>query len=258
MSHELIITFDFETPPPAGELGELFSALARDYRDMTKGRVLVVASLETGSLIAALKDYALLALPHAKDAVEVAKGIKAVADLAKLLKDWLDRAKSGKAKKQLYRRGRKTPGQRSVEAIVKIAASTGSAVRVKHTTAKGETIEVEMTPLQAKNARHEALAEQPLQIGTEGAPRQLKGAIPDMRRAIDRLYDPNLAELTSSEPEAVIDALVAVLQAAKLSYLADQIADDLANRGMLALSEALRAKMIHASDGKREPPLTTT
>jgi hypothetical protein len=241
MSNELIVTLDFETPPPADELGELFSALARDYRDLT-GRVLAIASLEAGSIIATLKDYALLALPHVKDAVEVAKGIKAVADLAVLLKDWIDRAKSGEAKKQLYRRGRKTPGQRSIEAIVKIAANSGCAVRVKHTTAK-ETIEVEMTPSQAIKAREEALVEQ---VATEVVPLRLEEArpvLPDVQRALGRLYDPNLAQLSSSETQAVIDVLVTVLRAAKLGHLADQIADDLARRGMETLAALLRAKM---------------
>jgi hypothetical protein len=245
MSNELIVTLDFETPPPADELGELFSALARDYRDLTKGRVLAVASLEEGSIIATLKDYALLALPHVKDAVEVAKGIKAVADLAAVLKDWIDRAKSGKAKKQLYRRGRKTPGQRSVEAIVKIAANSGCAVRVKHTTAK-ETIEVEMTPSQAIKAREEALVEQ---VATEVAPLRVEEArsvLPDVQRALGRLYDPSFAELSSSEGQVVIDVLVTVLRAAKLGHLADQIAADLAKRGMETLAALLRAKMDRA------------
>ena len=149
MADELIVTLSFETPPRADDLGELLTALARDYRDMTKGRVLVATRLEFGSTIIWLKDLAQHALPYVKDALEVAKGVKAIADFARLLNDWLNRAKSGKAKKQLYHRGRKPPALRSIEAIIKIAASAGGTIRIKHIGANGETFEVEMTSTQA-------------------------------------------------------------------------------------------------------------
>src|SRR4051794_2271870 len=141
MAHELVLTFDFETSLPADELGEVFTALARDYRDMTKGRVLVVKRVESGSIIATLTDAALAAAPYAAGSVAVIVAINSLAEFAKNLKEWFSHAKSDKGKKRLYRRGKKSPGQRSVEAIIKTAASTGSRVRVKHTTEKGETLE---------------------------------------------------------------------------------------------------------------------
>jgi len=86
----------------------LFTALARDYKDVTEGRVLVVSSIQQGTIIATLTDWVQLALPYAKDTVEVAAGVKALADFGKLLKEWIDGAKADKPKNLPHRRGRKT------------------------------------------------------------------------------------------------------------------------------------------------------
>jgi len=142
MDDQLIITIEYETAPRADDLGELFAALARDYKDMTKGRVLVVSSIHQGSIWATLTDWALVATPYIKDAVEFAKGAKALADFAKLLKEQITSAKSSEPKKLPPPRRRKKTGQRSLEAIVKISAENGRAVRVKHTSAKGVLIGV--------------------------------------------------------------------------------------------------------------------
>jgi hypothetical protein len=64
MEHQLVITIDCETAPSAADVGELFVALARDYKDITKGRSLVVARIEQGSIIAILTDWASQALPY--------------------------------------------------------------------------------------------------------------------------------------------------------------------------------------------------
>ncbi len=258
MADVLILTLDFETPPRADELGELFAALARDYKDLTKGRVLVVSRLETGSLIAHLQDLASAAGPYVNHALEYAKGVKGIADFAKLLRDWFSKAKSGKAKKQLYHRGRKTAGQRSVEKMLDIAASSNSAFWIKLITPEGETIEAELTPPQAIQAKDEALAHQPAKVATQVVPRLTTGlvAVPEVRKAIGSLYDANVANLSASEVQAIIDALISVLQAAGLSYLIDQIATDLANRGMLMLAAELGSRAHRG--GTQEPPLTTT
>lgn len=257
MEDQLIITIDYETAPRADDLGELFTALARDYKDVTKGRVLVVKSIENGSIIATLTDWAIQTIPYVKDAVEFARGAKALADFGKVLKEWIDGAKTGK-KKLPQRRSRKSQGQRSVQAIVRIAADEGRAVRVKHTTPKGETFEVEMSGPQAIKLTEEAFSSQTRVVEFNDAPRiaGAKLALPDVRQAIDRLYEPGI-DLSSGGEGAIIDALIVVLQAANLSYLIPQIAADLSNRGMHALASALQDRA-HNSDGKHEPPLTTT
>lgn len=73
---DLVLTFNHEQPITAAQLGELFAALARDYRQFTSGRSLVVTRIESGSLIALLQDAIVFLAPHLRTAVEVAKAIK--------------------------------------------------------------------------------------------------------------------------------------------------------------------------------------
>jgi hypothetical protein len=257
MEDLLIITIEYEIAPRADNLGELFSALARDYKDITNGRVLVVTSIEHGSIIATLTDWAVNAIPYVKDAVELAKGAKAVADFGKILKEWIDGANTGK-KKQVRRRGRKSPGQRSIKAILKVAADNGRSVWVKHTNAEGDTFEVEMSGPQAVKLREDAFADQASAVERKYVPPEVTPARippPDLKQAIDRLYEPGI-DLSSGSADAIIDALVDVLQAANLDYLIPQIVADLKNQGMHALAALLEARA-HRSDGKHEPPLTT-
>lgn len=248
MEDELVITIYYEVPPRAEDVGELFTALARDYKEMSNGRVLVIASIEQGSIIAVLKDWAIQAAPYLKDAAEFAKGAKALADFGKLLKEWVNGAKAGKPKRLPYRRGRKPPGQRSIEAIVKIAAENGHSLRVKHTNAKGEILEIEMEAAQAVQVREMALADPSRTAKTQGAPR-LKGkqlALPDLKRTIDRLYAPDV-DPSSGEVRAIIKAVVEVLQAADLTHLIPEIAADLSSRGLHTLASALLAQANNTS-----------
>src|SRR5262249_42862232 len=131
--NRLVIIIDCKPAPRASDLGELFTALARDYKDVTEGRVLVVTSIQRGSIIATLTDWALQAFPIVNAGVEGVLAAKALADFWDLLRAWINGANAEKPKKPLYRSGRKAPGQRSVEAVVKIAAESGRDVRVKYT-----------------------------------------------------------------------------------------------------------------------------
>jgi hypothetical protein len=254
MDDQLIITIDYETAPRADDLGELFVALARDYKDMTKGRVLVVSSIHQGSIRAILTDWALQAAPYIKDAVEFAKGAKALADFGKLLIEQIKSAKSPEPKKRGQPRRRKKTGQRSIEAIVKIAAENGRAVRVKQTSAKGETLEVEMSGETAILIREEALSDETGH--TEDIKHLPRAREADVHKAIKQLYSPTAAGLTVSEAQAVIEAVVDVLQGAGLDYILPQIVTDLSNKGFFTLASAL-AEKLNQSRGNQEPPLTS-
>jgi hypothetical protein len=130
MADEIVLTFNFEASPPADGLGEVFVALARDYKEATKGRVLVIKSIQSGSIIVALTDAAFAAAPYAGGALVGVGAVNAVATFAKNLKEWFGRAKSDEGRKRLYRRGKKAAGQRSVEAMITTAAKNGLGVRV--------------------------------------------------------------------------------------------------------------------------------
>jgi hypothetical protein len=258
MNDQLIITIDYTTAPRADDLGELFAALARDYKDMTRGRVLVVSNIQQGSIRAILTDWALQAAPYIKDAVEIAKGAKALADFGKLLTGLIHGAKSLETKVLSPPRRRKKPGQRSIEAIVKIAAENGRAVRVKHTSPKGETLEVEMSGETAIRIHEEMLSDAPAPREHLAQERlsQTSGAVLDVRKALEQLYSPTAADLSVSEAQVVIDVVVEVLQGAGLDYVLPQIVTDLSSKGLLNLASALAAKL-NRSHGNKEPPLTS-
>jgi hypothetical protein len=152
---------------------------------------------------------------------------------------------------------RKKTGHRSLEAIVKIAAENGRTVRVKHTSANGETLEVEMSGEAAILIRQEALssaAELKEDSISERLPR-VQGAVPDVKRALEQLYSPTAADLSVSEAQAVIDVIVDVLQGAGLGYILPQIAIDLSDKGLFTLASALTAQL-NRSHGDQEPPLS--
>jgi hypothetical protein len=253
MEDQLILAIDFETPPPAAELGEIFAVLARDYRDMTRGRVLVVTRVESGSITATLTDAALAAVPYVAGGIAVIAGANQLAKFAENLQKWFGYAKSDKEKKRLYGKGKKAPGQRSVEAIVKVAANTGSYVRVKHTTAKGETLEAELSPAEATSIVHAIEAEKAVPQKME----RMTVDIPAVRRAIDRFQQAGTTNLSPIEIQTLVDIVVAVLQEAGAGHLLSEIASQLEARGLLNFADAVRAQ-IRPSGGKLEPPRTTT
>src|SRR5690349_18680832 len=142
MDNSIVLIIDNETPIPAADLGELFSAFARDYRDLSRGRTLMVVRLEQGSTFIEWTDAIFTSAGHyLKGIAEAAKAIKSLADLALTLKSLF--GKHEKPKSPTAGRKRKKPGDRTAEAIAKIAAENGCGVRLKHTSSDGETLEFE-------------------------------------------------------------------------------------------------------------------
>jgi hypothetical protein len=256
MAEELVLTFDFETPPPAADLGEVLAALARDYREMTRGRVLVVTRVESGSIWVTLTDAALAATPYVVHGMAAVTAINALAKFAENLQKWFGHAKSNEGKKRLYRKGKKASGQRSVEAIIKAAASTRSRVRVKHTTANGETLEAELTPSEATEAAAEEgqAKEEAISLQHDGATR-LQISAPEVRGAIERLQQASAQNLSPTQIQAVVDVVVAVLQGAGAGNLLPEIASELEMHGMYEFAQAVR-QHIRPSGGTQL--LTTT
>jgi hypothetical protein len=148
--HELMLRIADGRPLQASELGELLSALARDYRQMNRGRSLAVVRIETGSLLIFLQDAVLAAKPLLSDAVEIAKGGKALLDFAKGIEDLIGKKKTPSTD---LAEGRKEGPYRSIEAMVKTAADAGSELTIKHVANDGESLEVHLTPKDAVEIR---------------------------------------------------------------------------------------------------------
>lgn len=259
MAHEIILTFDFEFAPTAEDLGEVFLALSRDYRDASNGGTLVVTRVESGSIIVTLTDAALTAAPYAAvivgGTISTMAAINTIDKFAENLKKWFGRAKTGEGKKRLYRKGKKSPGQRSVEAIINTAAKTRSRARVKYSKANGETLEAEVSPAEAIEIRNvaEPDAAQPKKVTVE-RPLTVR---PEVESAVEQFRKAGSENLSQSQIEAVVDIIVAALQSSSAEHALPKIASQLEMHGLFEFAGAVR-RHIRGSGGTLLPPITTT
>ena len=260
MTDGLILELDSERPPNAEDLGEVFSALARDYREMTNGRTLVVVRVESGSITATLTDAALAAAPYLAagggDGLAIIAAMNTLAEFGGNLKKWFGYAKSDNEKKRLFRKRKRSSGQRSVEAIIEIAANTGGHIRVKYKSEKGETLDVELTPTEAISARKQPPAEEIKEAHSETELQILRSA-PVVQRAIARLAQIDEQNLPPTGVLAVVDVIVAALQAAGAGYFLSEIVSELEMRGFHNIANAMR-QHIRRPSGTHEPPLSNT
>jgi hypothetical protein len=259
MPDALILALDFERPPNAEDLGEVFTALARDYREMTNGRTLVVVRVDSGSITATLTDAALTAAPYVAAGVggglATITAINALGQFVANLKKWFGYTKSDTEKKRLYRKGRKSPGQRSVETIIKVAADTRSHIRLKYKSKQGETLEAELTPAEAISVRAQVPIGETEQVRLASTPRMRSA--PEVQAGIERLQQIHAQNLSPNQVDAIVEVMVAVLQASGQRYVLLEIASELERRGLHNIASALRLH-IHRSSGTDEPPLATT
>jgi hypothetical protein len=259
MANEIILTFDFEAAPLVEDLGEIFAALARDYREISDGRTLVVSRVESSSIILTVTDAVLAAAPYVAvavgGAVSTMAAINTVAKFAENLKTWFGRAKTDEGKKRLYKKGRKLPGQRSIEAIVSTAAKTRSHVKVKHTKPNGETLEAELTPSEAIGIR-EATADNTVGKPEAKTARALT-ARPEVQVTIERLRHAGSQNLSPTQIQSVVDIIVSVLRSSGAGHALPEIASHLEMHGLYDFALAVRTH-VRGSSGTEEPPLTTT
>jgi hypothetical protein len=257
MENQLIVVIDYETPLRADDLGALFSALAKDYKTVSRGRILVVASIDHGSIVATLVDWAFQALPYVKASVETAKGAKALADFAKLLKDSITVVKSPDSVKSLPLSSGKRSVHRTMKAMAKTAAENHCDIRIKHTEADGETLEVEITARQAVEVQQVLDAPRGIQEHAAIAGPLRTPQLPAVSEAIGRLYDPGAQAYSATEAQTIADSLFDVLDGAGLIEIIHQLIRDLRQKGSHTLAEALEAKLNHRR-GKLGPSWTTT
>jgi hypothetical protein len=152
---ELVLILRNERPVAALELGELFIALATDYRRMTNGRTLVVARVDQGSIIARLREAYDAVSPYAKDALEFAKAAKNLTEFARRIYHLIGQAKEAPDASDLFRNKRRA-GVKSSEKLLQIAISAGGEVEVQRKLPNGEEISFRFTSLEAVRIREQA------------------------------------------------------------------------------------------------------
>jgi len=246
MSAELTIIFDYERRPTARELGDVLSAIGRDYEDTSHDRTLVVTKIENGSIIIVLKDFAMTAWPYVAGTVATMAGINAVLKFYEHLKQWLGKAKTPDEPSRLFGRGRKAPGQRSVEAIVKTAAGSGSHVRVRHIDVSGETLEAELTPAQAVQAVAHADARTKEHKTAELPSMSIEVEQPKIDEVIAQLSVIDDQNISTSQLNIIVGVVVGVLLTAGAGHLIRRIAGDLEAKGLGRVADAVKS---HAGRG---------
>ncbi|CAN5474951.1 hypothetical protein BH10PSE6_BH10PSE6_31140 [soil metagenome] len=247
---DLILAFYNEEPIEAGELGALFSALARDYRQLTRGRTLVVTRVEAGSLIVILRDL----LSTVGSLTEVANAAKAIYQFASAIYDLIQREKTDDS--VLDEPEQKPWGDRTIEEITKIAARSRSEVKARYVGRYGDSFELQVSNAEARDIREKRKRRKPAARERQGrlaGPDALQ-ALPDPQGAVNSLINLRTLGAGFEEIRTMAEVLVSVLKSAGASYLLSQIASDLEIAGHSDLARMIR----EADDQPRlEPPLAS-
>ena len=243
---ELVLIFDNARPLAAADLGELFSAMARDYRQLTRGSTLVVARLETGSLLAYLRDALTEITPYGQDALTV---IKAFTDL----KEFLLRLKG------LFGRVREHPGElkhrrrigtKSLEAFVKIAAVSNTVVELHYEIGEGERIDLKVTPVEAIRIQElKTVLSSPSTTPSLFQPSAYVDSLAHLYGPLEAKAGP----IAETDIRAAMAALANSLISIGRGSLVPVIASDLERRGYPNLARILRAEAQSLRRGQAPP-----
>ncbi|OKP69132.1 hypothetical protein BTE77_28345 [Ensifer adhaerens] len=230
----LVIAFDNQRPMSAAQLATVLRALDSDYKSMT-GRDLVLGHMELGSVWIWLIDAAIYSGGAIVGTAAVAKAVEELATFAKKLKAGFKDKKLPNESMLLS-----APAvDRSVMAIAKVAVDTDGTFRMKHTretTVAKDTVEVEITPAQASEARKRLKSRPKQGVAYEALPRLI--AKPEEIKQIAH----TMRELppVTTDIEAVIRALVQAHIMLGSTYTLEQVATTLEFEGRSDIAAIIR------------------
>jgi hypothetical protein len=258
------LTIHNERPISAADLGDLFSSLAKDYRQITGDRTLVVTSVATGSyhvnlqdMVTTSREWAEAAAPYFKDAIESFKVARGMRDMFNGLRGIFNKGKQNPAALHELR-GRAAVGRRSVRSMSKIASEFNCQIEVKTVAMDGTAEEIRITPQDARRIVDGEAARSTARLSS--APRTLFAGpslssfqVPssqNVERAVRQL-----SSVSDRDLPLRVRELVASLRAWGMEHMIGQIARELEQQGQFHISTllvgALRA-------GGQEPPLTNS
>lgn len=177
-----------------------------------------------------------LAAPYATNAVDAAKGGKAIFDFGKGIRDAISWKKTTSTS-DLPSSG----PYRSVETLVKVAAESGSHIRVRQIGSDGSSIDVELSPGEAVWMKEQSEKAKQALVAPEvpallSPPRAREDLV--ATRLADRLQ--HVAVTGSGDPDGVIEAIVEALLSAGSVHVVEQVAFQLESRGYLDLAARIR------------------
>jgi len=232
----LKLVLDNSRPVSAAELGRLLSALASDYKKMTRGQTLVVTRVQAGSIWIWLQSALSDLEPIGKAALGAAKAAKGIREFADALTAAIKPTKKPLA--ALPSPSPSYPDLKSARSLLKLAVDSGSVVEFEHIASGGERIGFKVTPVEA--AARQSEMEEARVAESRLAPQIAYHAPPQI--AADRL-----AQLAQAGPEGMVAVEEAVaiiagsLRGQGLEYALSPLADELDGRGLYQLAEIVRA-----------------
>lgn len=221
----------------AEDFGYLLAEVSRDYASTT-GRTLILVGIERSSLIGEVADFAVASMPYLKDGVEIARGIAAVTSFTRAVRRVFERAEQGDVGRK---KGKKKPGERTLQATLSAAVERGYQVKYQHQTPSGEVTSVEMTPPKAVEIRakieqrqllleaertkllgpSQRLLESPRMESLVASIKELSA--PERRKDLDALLDVVVSALIESDQISTIRKIAEKLDEAGYPQLADQV-----------------------------------
>jgi hypothetical protein len=256
MAESILLILDNEAPIAADAIGDLFRSFARDYRNLTRGGMLVVVRLEQGSTFIEWTDHFVAHAGHyAQIAVDTIKAVKNLEKFAKTLKSLFEKKKPEQLVLRMARRTKKKPLERSAESLAKIAVRHNCHARLKWTTAEGEMLEFEVSPARASEYQEEvrlerAASQEASQLEIPEIDLQrIDENVPLLREFTLKLFDAHEGGLSAIEIGRVAETLVRLLDS---SRRVEQFASAFEANGLHEVASALRQKADRSS-GKHEP-----
>lgn len=240
----LVIVFRNDREISAAELGELLSALAADYRRLTKGRSLIVSRIESGSLRLWLRELLDFAVANAPLAMEYLRAARDLKRLYETLRDLIGTAKANPRQSDLFR-NRQRPGLRSVERLVNIAIAAGGELELQYQGPDGESLKVKYTAPEARQIKEQVesfVPKRPLpgpQYEVEQALEPGRRRVPATEQRLDELVDA-LALEDAQSVDIFVETLVSTLREAGREDSIELIAARLEARNLGSIAAKIR------------------
>lgn len=247
----LVIELDNSRPISLRQLGQLYTDLARDYRQFSGGRELLIDRILHGSIITYLIE-----------AVAVIGGANTIITFGKSIAGWL----SNSSKVATVHDPIESEVLRSAERLADLATKTKSRIRLKcQSNSGGLELLVDMSPTDAKVAKKKIAAAKKLKASGKTVVTELSLDHRTLRQLSPNSLGPALskfASLQSANPHSpeysmIIEAIVQILIENHMNDILLQIADDLDGKNASATADLIRDAVRKASKNG-EPPLLTS
>lgn len=228
-------------PIGASELGDLLSAMGRDYEQAFPGQRLLVNRVADGSIFIWLGSMVTEAIPYGRQAVNAAKGAKALLDLAKAMRDLFKG--SSKADPEPLNPATVDKFLQSAEKLARLAIKHNTSFSMQFEGPKGEHFRYEAGPTDAKSARRVIKARKSVRNAVAHAPWQEP-------IELDAIAEPSLASkietmlnIPTSKAAPHMRQLVEALIRLDMTGFALDIGRRLDREGRLDLTDMLREEL---------------